>query len=312
MSAADPDPGAAGASPARRLPRSFKDLTPSRTFDPRSFFREVVWKSLRTRRRGEPRLFVPPQLRPGQVAVTWIGHASFLIQFSDLNLLIDPNFANWLFLLKRLRRAGLHLKDLPAAEVVLISHAHFDHLHKPSLRRLPGPRIGVAPWGVAELTRGLGFDRVLELEWWETFSRRGLQVTLTPSKHWGARTLGDHHRGYGGFLIEHQGRRLYHAGDSAYFDGFQEIGRRGRPEIALLPIGAYHPEGLRQVHMGPEDALKAFRELGAQWLVPMHYGTFRLSFEDLEEPPRRLRELARRVGQASHLCILEEGMSRVF
>lgn len=312
MSAAEPDPGAAGASAPRRLPRSFKELTPSRAFEPSSFFREVFWKSLRTRRRGQPRLFVPPQLREGQVAVTWIGHASFLIQFTDLNLLIDPNFANWLFLLKRLRRAGLHLKDLPAAEVVLISHAHFDHLHKPSLRRLPGPRIAVAPWGVAELTRGLGFDRVLELEWWETFSRRGLQVTLTPSKHWGARTLGDHHRGYGGFLIEHQGRRLYHAGDSAYFDGFQEIGRRGRPEIALLPIGAYHPEGLRRVHMGPEDALKAFRELAARWLVPMHYGTFRLSLEDLEEPPRRLRELARRAGLASHLCILEEGVPRVF
>lgn len=310
MSPPDPD-RPAGAAP-RRLPRSFKDLTPSKAFEPRSFFREVLWKSLRTRRRGEPRLFVPPQLKEGQVAVTWIGHASFLIQFTDLNVLIDPNFANWLFLLKRVRHAGLHLKDLPAAEVVLLSHAHFDHLHKPTLRRLPGPRIAVAPWGVAELTRGLGFDRVLELEWWETFTRRGLQVTLTPSKHWGARTLGDHHRGYGGFLLEHQGRRLYHAGDSAYFDGFTEIGRRGKPEIALLPIGAYEPEGLRRVHMGPEDALRAFRELGARWLVPMHYGSFRLSFEDLEEPPRRLRELARRAGLASHLRFLEEGVPQVF
>ncbi len=311
MSAPDPDRPAAGVPP-RRLPRSFKDLTPSKAFEPRLFFRELLWKSLRTRRRGEPRLFVPPQLKEGQVAVTWIGHASFLIQFTDLNVLIDPNFANWLFLLKRLRRAGLHIKDLPAAEVVLISHAHFDHLHKPTLRRLPGPRIAIAPWGVSELTRGLGFDRVLELEWWETFSRRGLQVTLTPSKHWGARTLGDHHRGYGGFLLEHQGRRLYHAGDTAYFDGFKEIGRRGAPEIALLPIGAYHPEGLRRVHMGPDDALQAFRELGARWLVPMHYGTFRLSFEDLEEPPRRLRELVRRAGLVSHLRILEEGKPQVF
>lgn len=310
MTTPDPDPPARVA--ARRLPRSFKDLTPSKTFEPRSFFREVLWKSLRTRRRGEPRLFVPPQLREGQVAVTWIGHASFLLQFTDLNVLIDPNFANWLFFLKRVRRAGLHIKDLPAAEVILLTHAHFDHLHKPTLRRLPGPRIAIAPWGVAELTRGLGFDRVIELEWWESFTRRGLQVSLTPSKHWGARTLGDHHRGYGGFLIEHQGRRLYHAGDSAYFEGFKEIGRRGKPEIAMLPIGAYEPEGLRRVHMGPEDALQAFRELEARWLVPMHYGTFRLSFEDLEEPPRRLRELARRAGLASHLRILEEGVPQVF
>ncbi len=264
------------------------------------------------RRQGAHRLFRQPTLAEGEVAITWIGHASFLIQFPDLNVLVDPNFANWLFLLKRLRRAGLHLKDLPKADVVLLTHAHFDHFHKPTLRRLPSPRIAVVPWGVADLTRGLGFDRVLELEWWETFTRKGLQVTMTPAKHWGARTLGDHHRGYGGFILEHRGRRIYHAGDSAYFGGFKEIGARYAPEIALLPIGAYHPEGLRNVHMGPEDALAVFRDLGARWLVPMHYGTFRLSFEDMDEPPARLLELAHRSGLAQHVRVLQEGAPEVF
>jgi len=168
------------------------------------------------------------------------------------------------------------------------------------------------PWGVGDLAHDLGFARVLELQWWESFSQGKWKVTLTPSKHWGARTLRDSHRGYGGFVLEHQGRKIYHAGDSAYFDGFKEIGRKLAPEIALLPIGAYHPESFRRVHMGPDEAVKAFKELGSRWLVPMHYGTFKLSFEDLAEPPRWLREIAARENLTQKLCILEEGVPVVF
>jgi L-ascorbate metabolism protein UlaG (beta-lactamase superfamily) len=172
--------------------------------------------------------------------------------------------------------------------------------------------MAILPWGVADLTRSLGFDRVIELEWWETFSRGDLRITLTPSKHWGARVLRDHHRGYGGFLLECHGRRIYHAGDSAYFDGFKEIGKRCTPEIALLPIGAYHPESFRNVHMGPDDAVKVFRELQAKWFVPMHYGTFRLSFEEMDEPLTRLRGLVEQAGLTRHLRVLEEGVPEIF
>jgi L-ascorbate metabolism protein UlaG (beta-lactamase superfamily) len=124
--------------------------------------------------------------------------------------------------------------------------------------------------------------------------------------------LHDQHRGYGGFVLEHQGRRIYHAGDSAYFDGFKEIGTRLAPDVALLPIGAYHPETFRKVHMGPDEAVKAFNDLHSQWLVPMHYGTFKLSFEDMDEPPRWLRELAHANGISQKLRILEEGVPTVF
>jgi L-ascorbate metabolism protein UlaG (beta-lactamase superfamily) len=301
--------------PARRrkLPRSFKDLTPSKHFNPRTFFHEMVWKALLTPRTGEhvrPRF---PKLTHGQIALTWIGHASFLAQFTDLNVLIDPNFANWLFLIKRLRRAGLKIQDLPPVDLVLLTHAHFDHFHKPTLRRLlPAPKIGIMPWGMGDLAADLGFERIIELQWWESFSHGDWRVTLTPSKHWGARVLRDHHRGYGGFLIEHQGRRLYHAGDSAYFPGFREIGRTISPEIALLPIGAYYPDSFRHVHMGPDEAIKAFADLRAKWLVPMHYGTFKLSFEDLDEPPRWLQQLAHSNGLTHHLKILQEGVPTVF
>jgi L-ascorbate metabolism protein UlaG (beta-lactamase superfamily) len=298
--------------PRKRLPRSFKELTPSKHFNPRTFFHEMVWKALLTRRTGQPQRPKFPSLTRGQVAITWIGHASFLIQFTDLNVLVDPNFANWLFLLKRIKRSGLKIQDLPPIDLVLLTHAHFDHFHKPTLRRLPQPKIGVMPWGVGDLAFDLGFERIIELEWWESFCHKDWKVTLVPSKHWGARTLRDHHRGYGGFILEHQGRRIYHAGDSAYFHGFEEIGRRMPPQIALLPIGAYHPVSFRKVHMGPDQAMKAFKNLGAECLVPMHYGTFKLSFEDMEEPPRWLLEIAQKEGLISNVRILQEGVPTVF
>lgn len=296
----------------RRLPRSFKELTPSNHFNPRTFFHEMVWKALLTKRTGQHRQPEFPKLTTGQVALTWIGHASFLAQFSDLNVLIDPNFANWLFLLKRIKRTGLKIEHLPPIDLVLLTHAHFDHFHKPTLRKLPAPKIGVMPWGMGDLARGLGFERIIELQWWESFSHGAWKATLTPTKHWGARVIRDEHRGYGSFILEHQGRRIFHGGDSAYFDGFKEIGLRCPPEIALLPIGAYYPDSFRHVHMGPDEAIKVFHDLRAQWLVPMHYGAFKLSFEDLDEPPRWLCELCSNAGLTHHLRILEEGVPQVF
>jgi L-ascorbate metabolism protein UlaG (beta-lactamase superfamily) len=298
--------------PRRRIPRSLKELTPSNHFSPATFFHQMVWKALVTRRTGTTKEPAFPKLARGEVAITWIGHASFLIQFNDLNILVDPNFANWLFLLKRIKRAGLKLTDLPPIDLVLLSHAHFDHFHKPTLRRLPDPGIGVMPWGMGDLARDVGFRRIIELEWWETFSHGEWSVTLTPGEHWGARTLHDHHRGYGGFVLEHQGRSIYHAGDSAYFDGFKEIGKRLAPQIALLPIGAYYPDSFRRVHMGPDEAVQAFKDLRAAWMVPMHYGSFRLAFEDMDEPPRWLAELAQDQGIRHRVRILEEGVPHVF
>ena len=305
-------PSPAGQPRKRRIPRSFKELTPSNHFKPRTFFQEMVWKALRTRRTGSVKMAAFPRLEGNQLALTWIGHASFLIQFDGLNMLIDPNFANWLFLLKRLKRPGLRFRDLPPIDLVLLTHAHFDHFHKPTLRKLSSPKIGVMPWGCGSLARTLGFTRIVELKWWESFGSGEWRVTLVPARHWGARTLRDHQRGWGGFVIEYRGRRVYHAGDTAYFDGFPEIGERMRPELALLPIGAYHPESFRQVHMGPEEAVQAFGQLGASWLVPMHYGTFKLSFEDLDEPERRLRRAVEAARLTRRLRVLEEGVTTLF
>lgn len=272
----------------------------------------MVWKTLLTKRTGRHKEPQFPQLETGEVAITWIGHASFLLQFTDLNVLIDPNFANWLFLLKRIRRAGLKLKDLPPIDLVLLTHAHYDHFHRPTLRKLPSPKIGILPCGVGKLAANLGFSRIVEMDCWDSFSHHGWKVTFTPSAHWGARRIHDEHRGFGGFVLEHQNRTLYHAGDSAYFDGFKEIGQRLNPEIALLPIGTYHPAEFRNVHMGPDEAIQVFKDLGSKWMIPMHYGTFKLSFEAMDEPPRWLRQLAEAQGLGKKLRFLEEGTPVVF
>lgn len=296
---------------SRKIPRSFKELTPTKAFNPATFFYEMVWKAFLTKRAGEHKKPDFPTIHNDELALTWIGHASFLIQFRDMNAMVDPNFANWLFWQKRVRKAGLKLQDVPPLDLVMITHAHFDHFHKASLRKLP-TRIAVVPWGVGDLVKGLGFEKVVELEWWESYSHGDWKVTFTPSKHWGARVIHDDHRGFGGYVLEHSGRRIYHAGDSAYFNGFQEIGKRCQPEIALLPIGAYFPDSFRRVHMGPDEALQVFQDLKASWMVPMHYGSFKLSFEDMDEPPRWLGELAEEQGLMDHIKVMEEGVPHVF
>ena len=122
----------------------------------------------------------------------------------------------------------------------------------------------------------------------------------------------DTHRGYGGFVLRGGKHSLYHAGDTAYFEGFREIGARLKPEVALLPIGAYHPDSFRRVHTSPEDAVQAFLDLGARWMVPMHYGTFRLSYEPVGEPVPRLLADARRRGIERKISVLEEGVTKFF
>jgi L-ascorbate metabolism protein UlaG (beta-lactamase superfamily) len=122
----------------------------------------------------------------------------------------------------------------------------------------------------------------------------------------------DMHRGYGGYVIKHHRSSIYHAGDTAYFGGFREIGERLRPEVALLPIGAYEPPSFRNVHTSPEDAVRAFMDLGSRWMVPMHYGTFRLSHEPMDEPLKLLAEESQAAGVQERVIVLEEGATQLF
>jgi L-ascorbate metabolism protein UlaG (beta-lactamase superfamily) len=281
-------------------------------------FTRLVRHSAVTPRTGQTHR--PVLARHGELALTFIGHSSFFVQMEGRNLLLDPNFARWLFVLKRLRRPGVRIQDLPPIDLVLVTHAHFDHLHRPSLRaivshnrrrygRTPGI---VLPRNVSDLVSDLGFREIIELDWWEESRAGNVTITHVPSRHWGARVLRDQHRGFGGYVLHSRHDSLYHAGDTAYFPGFREIGERLRPQLALLPIGAYDPPAFRNVHSSPADAVHAFLDLGARWLIPMHYGSFRLSHEPLDEPLRLLAQEARAVGAQNRLLVLQEGVTRMF
>ena len=281
-------------------------------------FGTLVRRSALTPRTGVARK--PVLARRGELGVTFIGHSSFFLQIGGRNILVDPNFARWIFVLKRLRRPGLKLRELPAIDAVLVSHAHFDHLHRPSLRaiawltrRKTGKRPAIiVPRHVRDLVSDLGYGRIIELDWWQSFQLGNVEVTHVPSRHWGARIVRDVHRGYGGYVVRSGAQSIYHAGDTAYFDGFHEIGERLKPQVALLPIGAYHPDSFRRVHTSPEDAVQGFLDVGARWMVPMHYGTFRLSYEPVDEPVERLKADAKRRGIERQICVLEEGVTKFF
>jgi len=254
------------------------------------------------------------------VAVTFIGHSSFLVQMAGTAVLIDPVFATRLILLRRQRRAGVRVQDLPDIDAVLLTHAHMDHLNLPSLRAViremrrrgrPAPMV-VVPNGVEDLVERLGFAQVVALSWWEAAKVRSLTVTATPAKHWGARMFKDTHRGFGGYVLEAEGMpSVYHSGDTAYFRGFAEIGRRLRPQIALLPIGAYFPDSYRSVHTSPEEALRAFVDVGAGTMIPMHFNTFKLGREPMDEPLMRLLAAADGAGVGERVRPLVEGESIV-
>jgi L-ascorbate metabolism protein UlaG (beta-lactamase superfamily) len=245
------------------------------------------------------------------LAATFVGHATVLLQWKGLNILTDPNFAPRVIVPKRLVEPGIPLDRLPALDVVVVSHAHFDHLVKPSLRKLAKDVPIIVPSGLAELITPLGFRRVHELDWWQVYDGEGFKVIHVPAKHWGRRTPRDRDRGYGGFVIERHGHHVYFAGDTAYFKGFQEIGRAFPIELALLPIGAYKPPSFRQVHCNPEDALQAFADLQARYMVPIHWGTFRLSHEPIHEPTAWLAQLIADQGVDDRVRILQHGQTFV-
>jgi L-ascorbate metabolism protein UlaG (beta-lactamase superfamily) len=285
----------------------------------------------------------PPEVGLESTAITFVGHSSFLIQTAGRALLIDPVFATRLVVLRRQRRAGLRVADLPPIDAVLLTHAHMDHLNRPSLRALTremrrrglAAPVAIVPNGVEDLVGDLGFARVVSLEWWQSTELAGpprryghktrpipfrqdagqnssetLRITATPARHWGARMFKDTHRGFGGYVIESaSGPAIYHSGDTAYFGGFAEIARRLQPEIALLPIGAYFPDSYRAVHTSPEEALQAFLDLKAEVMIPMHYGTFRLGREPMDEPLPRLLQAAERAGVDACVVALDEGAS---
>lgn len=248
--------------------------------------------------------------------LTWIGHSTLLVQLGGLNLLTDPQFSEraspvrWLGP-RRLVPPGLSLSDLPPIDLLLVSHNHYDHLDRPSIRALARlaepPRVTFAPAGLGRPLERWGLPHVIELGWWQSRTTDNAAVHSVPVKHSSARLGPDRNRTlWTGWIVEHNSTRFFFAGDTAYGGDFREIHRRlGPVDLAALPIGAYEPRWfMRHVHATPEEAVQIHRDLGCRRSVAMHWGTFALTDEPLDEPPRRLAAARQNAGLEDHEFVL--------
>lgn len=251
-----------------------------------------------------------------KATVTFIGHSTFLIQLGGLNIVTDPVWASRMGFAPRLAPPGIPIQSMPPIDVVVLSHAHFDHLHLRSLRRLPGDFISLVPEGLAGWFRRKGFGRVEEFSWWSEKRIGGVTFGFVPAKHWTRRTPWDTNSSHwGGWVMRHGHDCLYFAGDSGYDRTFREIGEKyDNIRVALIPIGAYEPEWfMGESHMTPEEAVQTFADVGGGVFVPMHYDAFRLADDTPKEALDRLHiEWGRRQLSAERLWTMELGQTRLW
>jgi N-acyl-phosphatidylethanolamine-hydrolysing phospholipase D len=270
--------------------------------------------------------FATPRAAADDLRVTWVGHATFLVQFAGVNLLTDPHWSaraspmQWIGP-ARLAPPGVAFDQLPPIDGVLISHDHYDHLDRGTVRRLrnrQGERIRwFTPLGYRAWFGGQNVRLVDELDWWEEATLDSpsgpLRIVALPAQHWTSRTPWSRSRRLWASwaVVDPFGGALYFGGDSGYFPGYPEIGARVGPFLAtMLPVGAYDPRWfMKPVHMSPEEAVRAYLELGGQGtMLPMHWGTWRLTDEDPLEPPARTRDAWRSAGlPEERLQILRHG-----
>jgi L-ascorbate metabolism protein UlaG (beta-lactamase superfamily) len=270
--------------------------------------RTLLRRLFSTPKRLTPREVASPL--PGHIAVTFVGHASVMLTTHGARILVDPYLGNFLSGIRRCEAASLADADAQQATLILISHAHRDRLHLPSLRRLPRSARLVVPPRCGSLVDSLGFADVTELEPGRTLKHGDVDVTAVAARHDGRRGLLDRAwRSTLGFIVKCDEASVYYAGDTAYFSGFEEIGRRLHPNVALLPIAGYQPSEQRSDHMSPLDAVHAFEDLGAKLLVPIGYGSFPMGYEPEDEPLAWLLDLCRERGLSDRLVVLRPGQT---
>lgn len=245
-----------------------------------------------------------------ELAVAWLGHATMLIRVGGRTILTDPvfscrvgpGFGPWVLGPRRLVKPAIALRQLPRLDLILLSHAHFDHLDRPTLHRLPKHVPVIVSEYNSDLVRDLGFASVTELPWEQEVEISGLRVKSWRVAHWGARTVYDRHRGYASFVIDAPAmaslpaRRVLYGGDSAYQEYFRAL---SPVDLAIVGIGAYDP--WIESHADPEQAWAMSQHAQATWVAPMHHSTFVLSREPTEEPMQRLLKAA---GEQSHRVVI--------
>ena len=281
-------------------------LEPGEEADDKSFFGPgySFWKELRSVERGKIELsreYKNLEEKPNGYT-SWIGHSSFIINNFDLNIITDPIFSERaspfsFFGPKRLIPPAIDYEDLPNIDVIVISHNHYDHLDKKTIKtlnRINPDIIYLVPLKLKKWFEGLGTKNVYEFNWWEEKKIKNTTFTFVPVQHWSRRGLFDKNKTlWGGWWIENDNIKLVHLGDTGYTNDFIEINKRlGSPDLAFIPIGAYAPRWImKESHMNPEEAIKTAFDLDAKKSIGMHWGTFILTTEPTEEPRQILENL---------------------
>lgn len=240
----------------------------------------------------------PPSVEAGHVAVTMIGHATFLMRTEHAVWITDPVFTSHAGPFgrlgpRRVRTPGLAVEMIPPLDLVLVSHNHYDHLQPSSLAAVTrrGTPSVIVPLGLGDYLSRRGLDRVRELDWWQTTEIGPFAITCVPAQHFSARTPWDRNRTlWCGYVVRDGDTTVYFAGDSGYGPHFAEIGARfPRIDVALLPIGAYEPRWFMQpMHVNPDEAVRAHRDIRARVSIAMHFGVFHLTDEGIDDPIRAL------------------------
>ncbi|MFH0990263.1 MAG: MBL fold metallo-hydrolase [bacterium] len=244
--------------------------------------------------------------------ITYINHATVLIQFEDYTILTDPVYTLAIsYYIPRLRKRGIPFDELPPIDFILLSHNDYDHLNMKTLRQLSRKNQStvLVPRGLKNYGVRAGFSTVQEMEWWERSEFENLTITCVPAKHRGTRMFWDRNRSIAcGYCIEYEGACIYFAGDTAYSPDFKALGEKFNIDVALLPIGAYKPfDWFKDIHLNPKTAIQAMADLRAKHLVPIHWGTFKISDELMSEPPEWLRSEAVEYGVSEQVHILKNG-----
>lgn len=267
---------------------------------------------------------VPDSVNNDEIAVTFVNHSTFVIQLNGLNILTDPIWSNraspysWIGP-RRMRPPGIRFGDLPEIDLVLLSHNHYDHLDLPTVLRLNewfNP-LFITPLGVQQYLNKKGISETVDLDWGDECEFKDqLKVTATPAKHFSGRGVFDRDKTlWCGFMLQTETDTIYYAGDTAYSDFFSEISSRFPSiDLSFIPIGAYKPSWfMSDIHCSPAEALQIHQDIGSPQSIGMHFGTFPLADEGMDEPQLDLAKAQKSHGISEDAFItLKEGDSRVF